>query len=326
MNLLISCIGKRGYVAEAFRPHLAPGDRILGTANTAWTPGFRACDAGFILPSATDEAYVPELLALCEREGVDALVCVEDFDLEVLARARPQFVERGIAPLFPSAAVAERSLDKYETHEFLRAQGVPTPRTVLSPAQAGDLGFPLYVKPRRGSGSKHLFRARTPAELDVFFHYADDMLIQDEVVGQEIDLQLCGDFEGRPVGICALYKRCMRHGETSQAVTFYDPEVIRFGLELAKVFGAVGPMDVDVVRVGDEFFVLDVNTRFNGCYPAAHLAGADFAKLLLALLRTGRVDDPDFSYAPGVVMLKDLRVLGGEGDTFFRDALRVRPR
>jgi carbamoyl-phosphate synthase large subunit len=42
MNILFSCIGRRGYIAEYFRAYLEPNDRIIGTANSEWTSGFRA--------------------------------------------------------------------------------------------------------------------------------------------------------------------------------------------------------------------------------------------------------------------------------------------
>lgn len=324
MNLLLSCIGKRGgYLARMFRPHLGNGDRILGTANTRWTPGFRACDAAFVMPDVTDDDYVPAVLELCERERVDALLCVEDFDLERLAPVREELERRGVVPLFPPADVVELALDKYRMFEFLTAKGVPTPRTALRPEDAADFGYPVYVKPRRGSGSQQLFRARNDAELEVFFAYAPDMIVQEEAPGQEINIQLCADFDGSPVGVCLLRKRTMRHGETDQAETFMDDATLSFGLHLGGLLGGIGPMDIDVMQQGDELVVLEANTRFGGGYPAAHLAGADFPGLLLELLRDGAVSEPQRSFTPGVVMMKDVRILGGEAEAFFRDELRA---
>jgi carbamoyl-phosphate synthase large subunit len=327
VNLLLSCVGKRGgYIADFFRPHLAAGDRIVGTANTPWTPGFRACDAAFVLPDVHDDDYVPAVLDLCERERVDALFCIEDFDLERLLPVRAELEARGVLPVFPPAEVAELALDKYRMCEFLTSKGIATPRTVLRPEEASGFGYPMYVKPRRGSGSQQVFRARDAAELAVFFDYSPDMIVQEEAVGPEINIQLCADFDGTPVGICVLRKRAMRHGETDQAETFRDPAVIEFGLHLGELLGGTGPMDIDVIRQGDELVVLEANTRFGGGYPVSHLAGADFPKLLLDMIRDGGVTEPNFSFADGVVMMKDVRILGGPAEEFFRDALHVRTR
>jgi carbamoyl-phosphate synthase large subunit len=324
MNILISCVGTRGgYVADFFRPHLEATDRIIGTANTPWTPGFQSCDAAFVLPGVDDDDYVPAVLQLCERERIDAVVCVEDYDVCRLARARAEFLDRGIIPLFPSAEITELASDKYRMFKFLTDHGIATPRTAVSLAEASGFRYPMYVKPRRGHGSRHLFLARNERELAVFFDYAPDMIIQEAAPGQEINIQLCTDLDGRPIGICVLRKQHMRHGETSQAETFRDPAVIDFGLHLGEVLRATGPMDVDVMQQGDSLVVLEANTRFGGGYPVSHLAGADFPKLLLELVKYGKAVEPNFAFAAGVVMMKGLKIMGGDAARFFWDELRI---
>src|SRR5207344_2954248 len=57
MNLVFSCIGKRGYIADYFRPHLRPGEKIIGTSHTVWTPGFQSCDLGLVLPPIASDEY-----------------------------------------------------------------------------------------------------------------------------------------------------------------------------------------------------------------------------------------------------------------------------
>lgn len=322
MNLLFSCIGKRGYIADFFRPQLDPEDRIIGTGNTPWTPGFRACDAAFVLPDIGDDAYLPAVLELCEREQVDAVLSFLDPDVHVLAQAHAELRARGVLPLVPSAEIAEVAFDKYRTYEFLEHRGISTPQTALDLAGAADFHFPVYVKPRRGSGGHMTFLARDAAELSVFFGYRPDMIIQERVVGEEINIELCTDLEGRPVGISTWRKYQSRLGETEQAETFRDPLVLDFGLHLGRVLGATGPMDVDVLRQGDTLVVLEANTRFGGGYPVSHLAGADFPRLLIELVKHGHVA-PHLSFAAGIVMMKGLEVIGGPSHLFFRNELGV---
>jgi carbamoyl-phosphate synthase large subunit len=57
MNLLFSCIGKQGHVAEYFRSALEPNDRIIGTGHSQLTPGFKACDRAFLLPAMHHPDY-----------------------------------------------------------------------------------------------------------------------------------------------------------------------------------------------------------------------------------------------------------------------------
>jgi carbamoyl-phosphate synthase large subunit len=323
MNLLFSCIGKRGYIADFFRPHLGPGDRIVGSGNSRWTPGFARCDAAFLLPDIASGEYVPSVLELCATQRIDAVLSFNDNDVYALAHARDEFSARGITLLLPSAAVAEITYDKYRMFEFARANGFSTPRTALSPADAAGFAYPLYVKPRFGSGSADTFVARNEREMATFFDYREDMIIQETVTGEPFNIDVCTDLAGRPVGVCTWKKYRSRLGETEQAETFRDPAAIEWGLRLARALAATGPMDVDAFRQDGRFVVLEANARFGGGYPVSHLAGADFPRLLTAMVRDGRVE-PDFGFSTGIVMMKRLEVIGGDAERFFRDGLRLR--
>lgn len=322
MNLLFSCIGKRGYIADFFRRSLDPADRIIGTGNSRWTPGFQACDAAFLMPDIHDDDYVPAVLELCERQQIDALLSFNDQDVYRLARFRAELRRRGVVPLLPSAEVAEITYDKYRTFCFLSSQGIPTPRTALMLDDGMNFHYPLYVKPRCGSGSHETFIARNESELAFFFNYRPDMIIQEAVVGEELDIELCGDLDGRPVGLCTWKKYASRLGETEMAETFQEEAVTDFALQLGEVLLATGPIDIDVIRDGESLMVIEANTRFGGGYPASHLAGADFPRLLIDLVRHGNTQ-PNFLFTPGVVMMKRLEPIGGGADAFFRDQLRV---
>lgn len=322
MNLLFSCIGRRGYIADFFRRSLDTADRIIGTGNCRWTPGFQACDAAFLMPDIHEDDYVPAVLELCERQHVDALLSFNDQDVHRLAGFRAELRSRGVIPLLPSAEVAETTYDKYRTFCFLSARGIPTPRTALTLDDAAAFQYPLYVKPRCGSGSHETFIARNERELTFFFSYRPDMIIQEAVVGEELDIELCGDLDGRPVGLCTWKKYASRLGETEMAETFQEEIVTDFALQLGEMLLATGPMDIDVIRDGASLMVLEANTRFGGGYPVSHLAGADFPKLLIDLVRHGHAQ-PNFLFTPGVVMMKRLEPIGGGADVFFRDQLRV---
>lgn len=323
MNLLFSCIGKRGYIANYFRPLLEPGDRIIGTGNTPWTPGFAACDDAYLLPDIGAPNYVEAVLDLCRTQRMTALLSFNDVDVHTLAQHREQFTALGVKLLIPRADAADIAFDKHRTFTFLRDSGVLTPRTALTIAAAEPFGFPVVVKPRRGSGSRDTFIVRTPEQLAVLFAYAPDMIIQEYIKGWEFDIELCGDLDGEPIGFSAWIKHQSRQGETECAKTFHDPAIRDLGLELGRLLRVAGPMDMDLIRRGDEIFVLEFNPRFGGGYPVSQLAGADFPGLLLEVVRTGRAAQR-IEYRPGVIMMKQLLPFGGPVAEVSRDALHVR--
>lgn len=325
MNILFSCIGRRGYIAEYFRVHLKPEDKIIGTSNSELTSGFRACDLGAILPDIVSPDYIPTLIQLCREQKVDALLSFSDPDIDLLSQHLDKFRSAGVLPVIPSSQVNEICFDKYQTYLFLIENGFNTPKTYISFEQAvsaldaGKVAFPLIVKPRRGSASHNLFKARNVKELDVFFHYAPDMLIQEMIAGQEYGFDICNDFQGQVLSVVPRKKIAMRSGETDRAETCDNSSLIELGLRLGEKLGHAGPLDVDLFVRGNESFILELNPRFGGGYPLSHLAGANFPQLLIKMIKGESVQPQIGQFESGIIMIKEYSIYGGKVTELFEN-------
>lgn len=132
-------------------------------------PGLQAAwelpEGVIALDLADPEAAVARIVAEAAREPVDAVLAVDDGATLVAARANAAL---GLVHNDPEAALAAR--DKWVMRERLRAGGVPVPWYQRFPAStdpasvAGDLEYPLVVKPTMMSGSRGVIRADDPAE------------------------------------------------------------------------------------------------------------------------------------------------------------------
>jgi len=93
------------------------------------------------------------------------------------------------------------ALDKVITKKLLRDAGVPTPNFQVmrrGSEDAGDLRFPVVVKPRHESTSFGLQLVRDPAELaaavgSVVARYGQDALVEEYIDGREICVALLGN-------------------------------------------------------------------------------------------------------------------------------------
>jgi carbamoyl-phosphate synthase large subunit len=323
VNLLFSCIGKRGYIADYFRPHLRPGEKIIGTSHTPWTPGFQACDFGLLLPPIASGEYVPAVIDTCRRHEIRGLLSFFDPDVFVLSPHVDELSAVGVIPLIPAAKAAAIGYDKWLTFQVLRAAQLTVPETVISlggaraALRAGRLHFPLVVKPRMGYGSADVFVARNENQLAAFFSYAPDMIVQQFIDGDMYDVEALAGPDRRVLQSVAWRKYLSRLGETEQAVTVDDPELVQLGVKLAETVGLVGPMDADLIRTQDgTVFVLELNLRFGGGYPVSHLAGAGFPEIIVEILRCGRPEPRIGHYRPGVCLLKGLQIMGGPVKSF----------
>ncbi|REC95693.1 ATP-grasp domain-containing protein [Kushneria indalinina] len=311
MNVLLSCVGRRGYLVDYFREALAGQGRVIAANSDPLTDGMWRADRAYEVPAVNDAGYIDALLDIAEKENVELVVSLFDIDLPFLSAARDRFAARGIRVAVPDEAVVDIANDKWRTQIFLQEHGFDGPRTWASPASAleavnaGEVRWPLFVKPRWGMGSIGVQVARDTDELRFFHEHTrraiarsyltlmedrviekdgrGDVLIQEGIAGQEYGLDIFNDFERRHVITTVKRKVRMRSGETDVAEVVDMPALTQLGERLGRQLGHVGNLDVDVMVSGDRLAVIEFNARFGGGYPFSHLAGANYPEMLVHL-------------------------------------------
>ncbi len=162
VTVLVSASGAPGTAAllRALRQNGERDVRLVGTDMSERSVGRHLCDAFHLVPAGSDPAFADAMLAVVEREHVDAVLPQSSFDLEGLAAHRERFP----VPVLVSAQdTIRRSNDKAESYELLHRLGLPAPefRRVRGAAQvdaaARELGYPerpVCFKPVFSSGSR----------------------------------------------------------------------------------------------------------------------------------------------------------------------------
>jgi carbamoyl-phosphate synthase large subunit len=286
--ILLTGAGKRYDIVASFA-HLT---KTITADPNPLAPAQYAAHVRARVPLIEDPDYVPALEALCEEHGVGAIIPLTDLDIEVLARAR----EQGRLPaLVPSAEIARRTYDKYETHLLLGELGLPSPPTVLPGEESQS--YPVMVKPRRGSGARSIHLARDAAEEDFFVRYvsepragydgAEPVMIQRAMQGPELSIDCLGDLEGRCLNAIPRTMEESRGGESIKGKVVRDEELIDLGRRTMEALGVRGPATIQVFRDPEVGLgITDVNTRFGGAFPAPAYAareGRSYPELIVKL-------------------------------------------
>lgn len=308
MNILLTSVGRRGYLVDYFKDTVRPNGQVIAANSEALTSGMIAADKAYTVPRVDSAEYIPKILEICMIEDIRLVVSLFDIDLPYLAKARELFVEAGIHLVISDPWVIDVTNDKWKTAQFLKEHKISTPQTflsidnVISGLKNNLIDFPLIIKPRWGMGSMSIFRADDADELAFFYSYArkqieksylnilsseeidNSVVIQEFIEGSEYGLDVFNDLEGNYLQTIAKKKIAMRSGETDMAKIITDQRLTTLGGVLAALFNHRGNIDVDVLenQAGD-LFILEVNARFGGGYPFSHLAGANYPALLVAM-------------------------------------------
>jgi carbamoyl-phosphate synthase large subunit len=286
--ILLTGVGKRYDIVGSF----AALTKTIAADPNPLAPAQYAAHVQARVPLIEDPGYVSALEELCEEHEVGAVVPLTDLDIEVLAYAR----EEGRLPaLVPSSEVARRTYDKYEAHLLLGEHGLPSPPTVLPGEEPA--GYPVMVKPRRGSGARSIHLARDAQEAEFFIRYvsqprpgyagAEAVMVQRAMCGPELSIDCLGDREGRCLNAIPRTMEESRGGESIKGRVLRDEELIELGRRTIETLRVCGPATIQVFRDPEiGLGITDVNTRFGGAFPApmyAALPGKSYPELIVKM-------------------------------------------
>lgn len=332
LNILLTSVGRRSYLVQYFKEALNGNGRIHAANSSENSPAFLMADKSVVTPLIYDDNYIPFLIDYCKAWSIDAIVSLFDVDLPMLAQNKEAFEKVGTTLVVSDYETVEICNDKWKTFQVLRENGVKVPLTFLFPkdalnaVHAGQLSFPLMVKPRWGMGSIAVYEAENEEELYVFYekvkrniqktylkyesrtNIEQSVLIQEKLEGQEYGLDIINDLEKNYV-TTVVKKYAMRSGETDCAVTVNDFGLKTLGAKLSQVMRHKANLDVDVFVAEGKPCVLEMNARFGGGYPFSHMAGVNLPLAIVNWLSGMPVEISILTEKENVLSQKDIRLI-----------------
>jgi carbamoyl-phosphate synthase large subunit len=168
-----------------------------------------------------------------------------------------------------------------------------------------EISFPVFVKPRTGSGSVGARKISFMEELVDAFEKDKGLIVQ-EYMGDALDLDAdvyVDTISHEVVSVFTKKKLETKIGGASKTVSFKEEKLVEFLVEALKHFSFNGPMDVDIFCRNGKYYLSEINPRFGGAYLHAYGAGVDFIKLSQNNVK-GIVNKPEFmQYEEGIAML-----------------------
>ena len=309
MNILFCSAGRRVELLKDFRKSMDDGDRIVAADLSELAPALYVADAHYLVPRIDDPSYLDTILSICRKEKIDAVTTLIDPEIALLAQNRERFEQIGVEVLAPYAETAELCFDKFKMSQFLAAHGIPTPDTwgdyasAMTAVAAGELAFPVFVKPRTGSGSVGARKVHDADTLKTLCQ-ADPSLIIQQLMTGDLDADVYIDtISHRAVSAFSKRKLETKIGGASKTVSFKDEALFAFIQQITQLLKFNGPVDMDFFFQDGVYYLSEINPRFGGAYLHAYGAGVDFVKLIKNNLN-GVQNTPVFGdYEENVVMM-----------------------
>lgn len=311
MNILILAAGTRNKIVQYFKKTWDGVGSVIATDESKLGPAIYDADKEYIVPPITELGYIDIILDICQKEQIKGVLSLIDPELSLLAANEEKFKAVGTTIIGSSYDLCEMALDKMQMYEWLKNHGYNCARSWMDKEEfykavdAGEVSYPVFVKPYRGSASISISKVYDKETVDLLFAHEDDLMIQEFLDGQEIGADVYIDLiSGEVVSIFTKKKIKMRAGETDKAVSFKDPELFALIEKFVNEAGYRGQIDIDIFEIGGQYYISEVNPRFGGGYPHAYESGCNHMKLILNNLQ-GIVNEKNIgAYDEGIYMMK----------------------
>ncbi|MBR1862702.1 MAG: ATP-grasp domain-containing protein [Ruminococcus sp.] len=293
LRILFTSVGRRVELMQAYKKaaaELGAKVTVYGADITDTAPALFFCDRRIIVKRIKDPGYIPQLLDVCQRENIDALIPTIDTDLLILSENKERFAGIGTQVLIGDPDKIRLCRDKRLTADYFISCGLKSPVPV-DDYMKYEGGYPAFIKPKDGSSSIDAYRVNSCEELKTYARRVEDYIIQPFIEGTEYTIDAFCDLNGEPVFITPRERTAVRSGEVLKTTICQDDVMIEECKKLLADFRPVGAITVQLIKqksTGDNYYI-EINPRYGGGAPLSIKAGADSAKVCIRMLMGEKV-------------------------------------
>lgn len=287
MNILLTSAGRRISLLKALMEATQPfGGKVIAADFDPLAPALYLADYAEDVPRVLSSEYVPRLIEIVKKYSIRLLVPTIDTELRVLADSADDFAALNCRVHISNSAFVEITGDKWLTMNSFAGQKISVPASWLVETLPSPEFLPrrLFLKPRDGSASQHTY-AIDKSDLQDTLPRVPNVIIQEEVKGQEITIDAFISVDGRPIHYVPRWRIRTLGGESIQGLTVSSEgrlgEWLESVLKAASHLGARGAITLQAFDSPEGFKLSEINPRFGGGYPLGYAAGGKYPQWLL---------------------------------------------
>lgn len=265
-------------------------------------------DSAFKIPKAHEADYLPEVLALCEAQGIHMLIPGSKLELLKLASAISKLDDLGTSVVTGSLPLVSLTRDQENLNVIADCVGTQKIRF----ASLGEVEsnpdkwhWPITVVPRKLRDMElGKMILRNPAEL-IRIPKDAQILLMKPPVGRAIHVQLLTDSLGTMI-FCGAYEVLSEPGlDTYVAVTIEDSEILDLAREIALALNSPsGPLTIELIKTKEgEIFIVGLTPMLAASYQLIDRAGGKLLKWMIGSI-AGMDMPAEFEWKTGLQMIE----------------------
>ncbi len=283
MNILFTSSGRRVELIKIAKEVVERfGGSIFCVDSDPSAPTSQFCNVFEKVPQISYAEYIPTLLDFCKRHKIDILIPLLDTELIPIAEHVDSFKKLGLLVNISSVDVVKICHDKMLTQKFFCENSILNP-SVKEDINVDNVKYPLFIKPIDGSSSVMSYKVNNARELEFFKTYVQKPIIQQFIEGDEYTIDVCCDFNSKPITVVPRQRISVRAGEIQKGKTVKDAEIINKAKDIVAKLKPCGHITIQCIKNKDGVFFTEINPRFGGGAPMSISAGANSIENLVRL-------------------------------------------
>lgn len=309
-NILFCSAGRRVKLLKDFKKTLGNKGKIIVADNSLYAPTRYVADKAYTVPKIDDKNYIDNIINICKLENIKAIFTLIDPEIELLAKNKMKFEKLGIIVFTPSSETAQLCFNKYDMFKYLNKNNIKTIMTYgtieefKNDYENNKIDFPVFVKPRTGSGSVGARKINKLQELEEAMVEDNSLIIQEFMDAIDLDADVYIDIiSHKPVSMFSKKKIETKIGGASKTISFKDEKLFSMIKTIIPLFNFIGTIDMDFFYKNGEYYLSEINPRFGGAYIHAYGAGVNFPELVINNLNGIENTENIGNYEENIMML-----------------------
>lgn len=234
-------------------------------------------DYYYVIPAIKSEGYYEYMMALFEKEKIDILVPLIDWDLSLFSYDNADLLRLGIYSTAPYKQTFNILSNKRNMARTLEEMGIGVPQIISSELLEPEGTY--YVKPEIGFGSRD---SRVVLGRDVKGMNLNGMIVQELCLPEEITVDAFCD--GKVVKSICRERIEVKSGVCTKARIFENPELSKVITRLALEFNLPHMNCIQFMRSQQgKWLLTDFNLRLGGGSALSAAVGFKMAESSVAL-------------------------------------------
>lgn len=250
---------------------------IVGCDMNPYAGGRADVDLFLQAPAVKEsENYRDFLLETIKHRQIDYVFPLSDVEILFYNEHREWFQDSPAAFAVCQPHIIDTFMDKFKTAAFFKDNGFLYPETYLPEEYHGQLGLPLILKRKQGSGSQKLFKVEGEEELFFYLKRNSGMIVQEylrQKDGKDNEYTSGLFSDGQKV-YTITFRRLLAPGGFSQQVELIPTgPAVEFAESLGRVLHLKGSLNVQFRLTDRGCVAFEINPRFSSTVYFRHCFG-----------------------------------------------------